>query len=257
MSWAIDLDGVVWRGDVPIDGSPEAIEHLANNGEEVVYVTNSSSYRSRSYVDKLTRFGIPATTSQIIHGGHAVAQLTKPGMSVLVCAGNGVVEGLEMNEVEVVDPSEIGDTPPPVDAVVIGWIPNYDYRRLALATRAVLAGARLLATNMDPLYPKHDGMTPGTGALASAVAYATGASIEFGGKPQPTMIDLVRERAEDITVFVGDQPATDGRMAEAMGIDFILVFTGVTSEDNGSFDIPVVATAPDLYTAVKEWSFEK
>ncbi len=252
MKWALDLDGVVWRGDVVIDGSVEAIHNLQQREIDIAYVTNSSWHRSPAYVDKLKRFGVTAQTSQIIHGGHAVARLTEPGERVLVCAGNGVVEGLEDNNVEIIDPAEIGDTPPPVDAVVIGWIPNYDYRRLALATRAVLAGARLLATNMDPLYPKHDGMAPGTGSLAAAVAFATGATVEYGGKPQKPMIDVVSAKAPGIQVFVGDQPATDGRLAELIGAQFLLVLSGVTSE-NTVAEVPVAATSPNLESAVKNW----
>ncbi len=253
MAWVLDLDGVVWRGDTPIEGSAKAIAEIQRRNHEVFYATNSSWNRTNAYVDKLERFGIDTSARNIIHGGHSAARLTNPGERVLVCAGNGVIEALKGSHVETIDPADIGDSPPQVDAVIVGWIPNFDYRRLALATRAVLNGARLIATNMDPLYPTHDGFAPGTGALVTAIGYAADAEIHSGGKPLPAMTELVRDRAGDVELVVGDQVKTDGGLALGLGASFGLVMSGVTRDRPASSEIPIKLAEPDLQSIVETW----
>ena len=45
MAWALDLDGVVWRGTDGISGSAEAVRRLQDAGERVLFVTNNSGRR--------------------------------------------------------------------------------------------------------------------------------------------------------------------------------------------------------------------
>ena len=94
---------------------------------------------------------------------------------------------------------------------------------------------RLIATNEDPTHPTPDGLLPGPGALLAAVATASG--VEPGGGRQAPPADgrttsaagfWVR-RGDRAAVMVGDQPATDGRLAERLGIPFVLVDSGVTA----------------------------
>lgn len=253
MSWVLDLDGVVWRGDVAIDGAPGAIAELHSREVEVFYATNNSAMRASEYVSKLARFNIAANEDSIIHGGHALASLVEAGEKVLLCAGDGVREALVAKGIEVIDADSATTSPPPVDCVAVAWTPDFDYRHLAIATRAVLAGARLLATNMDPLYPASDGFIPGTGALATAVGFATGQEITFSGKPAQPMTDIVRERAGNIELMVGDQPRTDGGLAYGLDVPFALVLTGVTQRDPVAREFPIDRVANDLKGVVESW----
>ena len=45
MAWALDLDGVVWRGTDGVPGSAEAVRLLQESGERVLFVTNNSGRR--------------------------------------------------------------------------------------------------------------------------------------------------------------------------------------------------------------------
>ena len=45
MAWALDLDGVVWRGDEGVPGAAEAVRLLQDAGEGVLFVTNNSGRR--------------------------------------------------------------------------------------------------------------------------------------------------------------------------------------------------------------------
>jgi glycerol 3-phosphatase-2 len=235
MTWALDLDGVVWRGDVPIAGAPDAIAALRSAGERVVFLTNNSALTVDAYLAKLGGMGIPTTADDLISSAQAAARLLEPGQTALVCGGPGVVEALTERGVHTV---RDGDA----DAVVVGWHRDFDFDRLATAMRAVRRGARLIGTNDDATYPMPDGELPGGGAILSAVAYASSATPMVAGKPHEAMAALVVERFGEIDILVGDRPSTDGLMARRLGARFALVLTGVTTAE----EAPLVEPVPDV-----------
>ncbi|MDQ3757719.1 MAG: HAD-IIA family hydrolase [Actinomycetota bacterium] len=229
MTWALDLDGVVWLADTPISGSAEAVARLRARGERVVFLTNNSGPTVVDYVAKLASMGMPTDPGDVLTSAQAAARLLSPGDTALACAGPGVVEALEARGVNVVSHGE-------ADAVVVGWHRDFDFDRLAAATTAVRAGARLIGTNEDATYPTPAGLLPGGGALLAAVATASGAEPTVAGKPHQPMADLVAERVGAVDVMVGDRPSTDGLFARRIGARFALVLSGVTSAG----DLPVV-----------------
>ena len=42
-TWALDLDGVLWRGAMPIPGAAEGVARLRARGERVVFLTNNAA----------------------------------------------------------------------------------------------------------------------------------------------------------------------------------------------------------------------
>jgi len=234
VAWILDLDGVVWLGDEPVPGSAEAIARLRDRGERVVFVSNNSSARVGEYLTKLAGVDVPATAADLITSGQAAASLVEPGQTALVCGGPGVDEALVARGARTV---RAGDA----DAVVVGWHRDFDYERLTAAATAVLNGARLIGTNDDPTYPTPAGPIPGGGAILAAVATAAGVEPVVAGKPHQPIVDLVTARLGDAlrgSTLVGDRPSTDGLMAKALGVQFALVLSGVTSAD----DLPVEPT---------------
>jgi len=238
-----DLDGVVWRGDTAIAGSADAIARLRAAGWHVVFTTNNSSLRIDDYVQRLARFDIPADPDDVCTSAQAAATViaarSPAGTPVLACAGPGVVEALQAHRLHVV-------TQPPVDAVVVGFHRDFDFDGLTAAADAVRAGARYVATNLDPTYPIDGGVVPGAGALAAAVSTAAGREPEVAGKPAAPMADLVRSRYGDTGVVVGDRPSTDGAFAAALGWPFALVLSGVGGSVGGE---PVPDPPPPFVAA--------
>lgn len=227
--WVFDLDGVVWRGGVPIPGVPAAIAELIAAGAEVLFVTNMSGNPVGRVEDELAGLGIDAR-GRVLTSAMAAVRLVEPGERVLACAGIGVVEELEARGATVVDAG-------PADAVVVGYHREFDYQRLTVAMRAVHAGARLIGTNDDATYPVADGLLPGNGALLAAVAVASGVEPVIAGKPYGPMCDLVRERLGTSGIVVGDRLDTDGALAHALGYRFALVLTGVTAVEHLTGDL--------------------
>jgi 4-nitrophenyl phosphatase len=225
-----DLDGVIWRGDQPIAGAADGVAKLRGAGAHVTFLTNNSSGRVHDYVDKLAAMGIEARGVDVATSAQAAAALLHEelprGSTVLACAGPGVVEALERNAFFVVDEG-------PADAVVVGWHRDFDFERLRRASDAVRAGARYVATNLDPTYPGANGMLPGAGAIAAAVTTAAGVQPQVAGKPNAPTVDLVRSRFGGHGVMVGDRPSTDGALADALGWPFALVLSGVAGSPGG------------------------
>jgi len=237
VTWVLDLDGVVWRGDQPIAGSADAVARLRKSGERVVVVTNNSALTLADYEAKLARCGVPTDPADIVTSAQVAAGMVEAGARVLVVGGEGVREALRGRGIDVVDDG-------PAEVVMVGWTREFDYQHLTIAMRAVRAGARLIGTNDDATYPTPEGVLPGGGSLVAAVAYASGVDATFAGKPYPPMVDAVRTRFGPVDVMVGDRPSTDGLLARGLGARFALVMSGVTTDA----DLPVDPT-PDLVAA--------
>ncbi len=240
-----DLDGVVWRGEDAIAGAADAVAQLRDAGLRVAFLTNNSNGRARENVARLERVGIAASEADVASSAQAAAALiardTPAGARVLACAGPGVVEALEACGFTVVDDG-------PADAVVVGWHRTFDFERLRRAADAIRAGARFVATNLDPTYPGAQGLLPGAGSIAAAVSTASGRPPEVAGKPEAPTVALVHQRFGTTGVMVGDRPSTDGALAHALGWPFALVLSGVagTKGEEPVPDPPPPFVAPDL-----------
>lgn len=220
-----DLDGVVWLAGIGLPGAADAVARLRRAGLAVGFLTNNSSLTVEDYLGRLEKAGIPTEPEDLLTSAMAAAAVLsedlRPGAKVLACAGPGVVEALEARGFEVVPEG-------PCEAVVVGWHQDFNFARLARASAAVRAGARFMATNLDPTYPGPDGLLPGNGSLVAAVATASGGRPEVAGKPEPPTVALVRQRFGDQGVMVGDRPSTDGALATALGWPFALVVSEAT-----------------------------
>jgi len=256
MAWICDLDGVLWRGDVPIPGSVQAIARLHEAGQRVLFVSNNSSMTISAYLAKFASIGMAVGGDDVCTSAQAAARLVEPGERVLVLGGDGIREALKRRGAV---PVEIAgaDDPGSIDAVMVGMDRQIDYVRLTAAVRTVLGGARLIGTNDDPTFPASDGLNPGAGALLAAVAFAGGVEPVVAGKPHRPTAELVLERLGTADalgghLLVGDQPRTDGLMASALRVPFALVLSGVTSAGAAATLEPRPAHVdPDLATLVR------
>lgn len=254
MGWVLDLDGVVWLGGRAIPGAPEAIAELLAAGEEVLFVTNFSTTTETEVVARLEAAGVPGAEGRVITSAMAAASLLRPGERALVLAGPGVTEAVARAGAEPVAP--VGrSSRGPIDAVIVGYHTDFDYDRLAAGQEAVLAGARLIATNTDPTYPTPQRLLPGGGSIVAAVATAARAEPVVAGKPHAPVAALVHERLgstpgdpanHESHIVVGDLPATDGMLAERLGYRFALVLSGVTDAAHVPDDPAPDEVHPDL-----------
>lgn len=216
-------------------------------GIPLAFVTNSAMRTPAQVAEKLAHHGIDDAEHEVITAAMAAATMVEAGERVVAVGSEGLTAALAEAGAVVVPEG-------PADAVVVGITMSFDYGDMTRAMRAIDAGARFIATNTDTTYPTHDGFLPGNGALAGSIAIATDVEPLVAGKPHDPIAALVRARLGDVGIMVGDRPDTDGLFAEAVGYDFGLVLSGVTTSE----DLPVtpspVVVADDLLMLVERWA---
>jgi len=243
----VDLDGVVYRGAVPVPGVAAVLMARANAGDDVVYVTNNSMHYRADYVTRLTDLGAPVAPDRIVSAPRATAlylQERHPEVKrVLAVGASGLDRELRDVGLEVVNAGFVAErmakegidgvaaagTP---QAVVAGVDPQMTYLRLAAAADCIRAGARFIATNRDPTYPIERGLRPGAGSIVAAIEVASGVPPVTIGKPEPLLMEEAAHtvgRDPKEAIVIGDGIVTDLAAANAVGARTILMLTGVTT----------------------------
>lgn len=242
----LDLDGVCCRGDRAIPGAAEAIAQLRAAGVGVAFATNNTTQTPERVAETLLGVGLPVKPEEIVSSATAAAALVQPGTRCLVVGMTGLRAALAERGCSLVD--DPGDA----QAVVVGLDRNLTYDHLVRGTRALLAGARFIASNTDRSFPVADGITPGAGAIVAALATASARQPEVAGKPQPAMFEAAAARLpEGPKLMVGDRVETDIAGAAALGWDTALVLTGVTDAHQARTADPTPTyLAPDLAALV-------
>jgi len=225
----LDLDGVVYVGGNGIPGAGAALRQAHEEGMRLAYVTNNASRTPAAVAALLTTLGVPAEPGDVVTSAQAAARLLAErlpsGAPVLVIGGMGL--RLALREQGLRPVSTAADRPL---AVVQGYVPGLSYGLLAEGGIAVAAGALFVATNADLTLPRADGQAPGNGSLLQVITTATGVTPLVAGKPEPPLHreTVIRTGAKHPLV-VGDRLDTDILGAQRVGVDSLLVLTGVTS----------------------------
>lgn len=243
-AWAIDLDGVVWRGSETVPGAPEAIDHLRTAGSPIAFVTNSALRTPAQVGEKLARHGIPDAADLVVTSAMAAASLIEPGERVVVVGSDGLTGAVADRGAEVVPTG-------PADCVLVGLSHTFGYDDITRAMHAIGDGARFIASNADATFPDAGRFLPGAGSIVAAVATASGTEPTVAGKPHETIVTFVRERLGRDGIMVGDRPETDGLFALALGYRFGLVLTGVVGPDDLPVDPEPDHIATDLAALVE------
>lgn len=240
-----DLDGVVYRGHQPVPGAVQLVAALRVQGTLVRFATNNSMATRATYVTRLTEMGIATELAEIVTSTSATIDHLRRHLpevqSILAVGAPGMLEELRAAGFEA---TAVGDAvgtaydggPLPVayDAVVAGLDLAFDYRRLAVASSALRAGSRFIATNADRRYPTPTGFLPGAGSIIAALRATSGLEPLVIGKPEPGIFQAILERsgvASGDALAVGDNPDADMVAAHRAGIRSILVLTGVADAD--------------------------
>jgi HAD superfamily hydrolase (TIGR01450 family) len=239
-----DLDGVVYRGDTAIVGAGEALQSLDESGYRIIFATNNSSKTDDAVAAKISRLsGYQATTGQVVTSARAAASmLAGRPERVYVVGGEGLTTAFREAG------HEIASTGSQASVVAVGFDLDLSYERLREATKALHAGARFIASNLDTTFPAAENdLWPGAGSMVAALEAASGRKAEPAGKPYEPMKRLIAERFADGPVFVvGDRPDTDLALGAHAGWTTVLTLSGVTpaaAADHADADIIVETLA--------------
>lgn len=223
----LDLDGVVYIGG---DAVPGAAEHLAAaraSGMRCAFITNNASRPPSAVADHLTSLGVEAEVADVVTSAQAAARVLvdRLGEGARVVLLGAV--GLEwaMAEVGLV-PVGVEDD---AEAVVTGYGPDVLWSEVMRAAVLIRDGLWWVASNTDMSIPTAFGLAPGHGVLVDTLRRFTGVEPVVAGKPaRPLLDETIRRVGGERPLMVGDRLDTDIEGARSMGIDSLLVMTGVT-----------------------------
>ena len=203
-------------------------------------MTNNSQRTRRDVATRLQRMGIDVDEQHVFTCAMATARFLaqqQPGGTAYVIGEGGLLQALHANGYSIVDHDP--------DYVVVGEGRTFTFEMVEAATRMILDGAKLIATNLDPNCPTQHGMRPGCGAIVAMLETATGLKAFSVGKPSPVMMRVARKElglATAETTIIGDTMETDILGGVQMGYRTVLVLSGGTRRE----DLARYAYRPDV-----------
>lgn len=226
-----DLDGVVYAGPGALPYAVDSLNLVARN-RRVGYITNNASRTDASVAEHLTSLGLTVEANDVVTSPQAamrlLASIVPAPATLLIVGGDGLVVEAEKAGYTVTRSAD--DSP---DAVVQGFSPEVAWSDLAEAAFALKVpeedgGIPWIATNSDWTIPRERGIAPGNGTLVSAVHTAVGRLATVAGKPEvPIFEEAIARFGATKTLFIGDRLDTDILGAARVGIDSVLVLTGI------------------------------
>ncbi len=255
----IDLDGVLYVGDRPIEGAVESVGRIRGRGLPLRFLTNTSTRPVVEVEEKLIRLGFDPREGEVVSAVRA-AVLTLGKLEA--AAPYLVVDERVAPEFDRFSPVGCFPDPPSAkpDFVVVGDIgPSWSYALMNELYRLCVEGARLLALHKGRSWQTAEGLMLDIGAFVVGLEYAAGVEAIVTGKPsvgifEAALGDMGLEPGE--VVMVGDDIDSDIGGAQSVGIRGTLVRTGKyrTEQAERSQVIPwaVIDSIADLDTLMAQ-----
>jgi 4-nitrophenyl phosphatase len=239
--YIFDMDGVIYRGDEPIQDAVEAVNTLKRSGCKLTFVTNNSAKLASEYKSTLLRMGIaPIDEEDIITSGDVTAAYLAneikrhPERKNILCVAEKPMRYLLRKiGMEIIRPEDHRKA----HYVVVGLYPRFDWQLGSAAANAIATyGAKLIGANPDPARPVENGeITAGTGAIIAFIESASRTKAAIMGKPYPEMYRMALQRMSlevSHVLMVGDMLSTDVKGALDLGMDAALVLTGMSRKED-------------------------
>jgi 4-nitrophenyl phosphatase len=235
-----DVDGTLVLGDKtnhglnPLPGALEMIALLAEKKMPFVLFTNGTAHTPEQYVETLRKIGFQLPDNSVMTPASTAADLfsRKGYRRILALGGEGMTKPLRDAGMEILPP----EGKPQVDAVLIGWYPEFTMPALESACYAAWNGAKVYSCSQSLFFATADGKTLGTSrAIAAMVRDLTGTRIQVVGKPDLTALRCASRRLSVPTQYlavVGDDPSLEVPMAHRGKSIAIAVNTGIGAADS-------------------------
>ena len=229
--FVLDLDGTVYLGDVPIQGTIDFV-HRNMGQKEFFFLTNNTSKNLTDYTRKLARFGLEVDIERILSPLLPLVDfLKKQGIDRVYPVGNTSFLAFLRQRL----PQCVFTSGEDCQAVVLGYDTELTYEKLADSCLLLQhPDVRFLVTHPDLVCPSPRGPLPDVGSFLKLYEAATGRVPErIFGKPNASLLGPLLERFKpEEMVMVGDRLSTDKVLAENAGIDFILVLSGEAKRED-------------------------
>ena len=223
----IDLDGVLYVEEEPVQGAAAAIERLREAGVSLRFVTNTTARSRDQTLAKLRRLDFAVPEHEL---------MTPASLALAYCRDHGYRRvALVMNDEVKHDFAEVQECGDGAQAVIVGDLGSaFGYDVLNRAFRHVMDGAELIALQKNRYWLREDGLSLDVGPFVAALEYATGREAHVVGKPAAGFFGQVLGDLgvdADRAAMVGDDIESDIGGALGAGLDAVLVRTGKFRED--------------------------
>ncbi len=243
----LDLEGVLYDGDRPIEGATGAVVRLEAMGLGLRYLTNTTTRARGAIAARLAGLGLDIAPGALFTPLAAARRLLESWDARRICLAAPPEAAPDFAGLDLVDEM-------PVDAVVVGDLyKGFDWERMNRLFGFLRGGARLVALHKNRFCRRGDEIALDVGPFVAALEYAAGMEAVVVGKPSG---DFFRLALDDLGVvpqealMVGDDIEADIGGAQRAGLKAVQVQTGkFTLAD---LDHPVVrpeariATVTDL-----------
>ncbi len=224
----LDLDGVVYVGGDAVPGAAERIAAARAAGMRLAFITNNASRPPDDVAAHLTELGVPAEAEDVVTSAQAACRLVldRLGVGARVALLGGTGLEVALHEAGLVP---VGVDDPTARALVSGYGPDVLWRDVMRAAVRIREGLWWVASNTDYTIPTAYGVAPGHGMQVQSLTAFSGVQPVVAGKPsRPLLEETMRRVGGDRPLMIGDRLDTDIEGAANVGVDSLLVLTGVT-----------------------------
>ena len=222
-----DMDGTIFEEERLFDGSLELLDKILEMGGRYVFITNNSSKSVVDHIKKTNRLGIKATEEDFFTSLQATIIYileNYKGKKIYAQGTKSFIKELRDNGIEVTE--SVDDD---AQAVLVGFDTELTSEKVRNTCEMLSRDIPFIATNKDLRCPASFGFIPDCGSICSMITNATGRKPKFIGKPERTVVDILRKKfnyTADETVVIGDRLYTDIEAGLRAEVSAVAVLTG-------------------------------
>ncbi len=222
------MDGTIYLEDKMIDGAVETLNYLIEKNKHILFVTNKTTQTKQEYARFLKNNGVAVSSDNILTAANNCVSYLKQERSKKKFYA--IAEDVFINSIKdagLIFTENIDE----VEIIIISLDRNYSKSKFEIAKTALLNGAEFLAANIDNTCPVIEGEIVDAGIVIADLEKETGKKLlQHFGKPSEYMISTINNslkyNREDY-LLIGDRLETDILMGNIIGVDTMLVNSGV------------------------------
>lgn len=230
----LDLDGTLYLGNKIFYETIDFINKNWNNFK-FYFMTNNTSCSRKSYLFKLKNIGLKNVTinNLVTPLSPLVRYLKQKNFKNVYClCTKDFIRELQEEGINCMCEIESDKS---IQAVIVGFDTELTYEKLKQVSILLQnSNIEFLLTHLDKVCPSEKGFIPDAGAIAILLEYVTGRKPNkiFGKPSKELLLPLLEKYKPEDMVIVGDRLYTDKKLADSLGIDFILVLSGETKRED-------------------------
>ena len=253
-SFFIDIDGVLYGGNTPVDEGPGVFRYLRRRGFPFLLVTNTSRMTPQQILQKLEGFGYEIALDDIFPVSLAASDFLRSKYGSAKCF---LIGDENLAQVLTIGGHVVLHDERPADVVVIGQSQWANFGQIDIARRLVNSGADAVALHRDLTWPDGEVIRIALGPIVAALESVIDKPVTIIGKPEIGFFDAALRYSgfeRQSTIMIGDSIQSDILGGMRSGMQTLLVRTGNSSDEklpaSCLTDLDSIASLPDWCESV-------